>query len=256
LAEISTVILWSETTLCVGDEDMKNKTYSRTILSVTIILFSTIALLLFAHGKTLGDTAPWPIKEHQGAYTLIAMPGKDGKSVDVYVNADLHSPKSLQKYVEALKKQLSDLATSSKKDIPVMITFSHPMSVKDARALTRECNVDVSEFLVVGHEDGKPENRGGGIHLRSLDAMTEEEIMAPEPMGPNMGDIIFSGVMVLKGVVATGEGLKCLDKSPDVYFVDTMALEASNLLEAQYPEQVSGKELNITLETPFWSLDW
>jgi len=235
---------------------MKNQSFSRTLLSVTIILFSTIALLLFAHGKTLGDTAPWPIKEHRGAYTLVAMPGKDGSSVDVYVNADFHSPKSLQKYAETLKKQLSNLATSSQENILVMITFSHPMSVKDARALTRACNVDVSEFLVVGHEDGKPENRGWEIHLDPLDAMTEEEIMAPEPMGPNMGDIIFSGVMVLKGVVAIGEGLKCLDKSPDVYFVDTMALEASNLPEDQYPDQVSGKELNITLETPFWSLDW
>ena len=235
---------------------MKRIPFSRKYVIATTVLFSAILLILFISNRVLGDTAPWPIIEHRDAYTLVAMPGKDGRSVDVYINVDFHSQKLLQKYAESLMKQLSDLATTSKKNIPVMITFSHPMSVKEARTLTRACNVDVSEFLVVGHEDGKRENRGWGIHLRSLDAITEEEIMAPEPMGPNMGDLVPSGIMVLKGIAASGQGLRCLHQSTDVYLVDTTALEASNLLNTQYPDQVSGKELNITLESPFWSLDW
>jgi len=235
---------------------MKKTIFLWKHVMVAILFLGALLPPLFMSNRASGDTAPWPIKTRRDAYTLVAMPGKDGRSVDVYLNVDFHSPKSLQKYVKALKKQLSDLATSSKENIPVMITFSHPLSVRDARALTGACQVDVSEFLVVGHEDGKRENRGWGIHLRSIDDMTEEEIMAPEPMGPNMGDLIPSGIMVLKGIVATGQGLQCLHQSPDVYLVDTMALEASNLLEAQYPDQISGKELNITLESPFWSLDW
>ncbi len=213
-------------------------------------------VLFFSIELVRSRLSAWPIKGHMKGYSFMAMPGEDGRSIDVSVSVDFSTESTIRRYARLCRSKAKKLASDpSARDVPVLITFDHPLNVQFVRGLESRCRMHVEQFVVVGRARKGSTERGCSILLQPLDSLTDDDVMSDVALGQDEV-LSHSGIIFAKGTVEDSEGLGCLLAEPDVYVLDTSEWEIRRLLEEKYPKEIAGKDLNFELKTPFWRLKW
>lgn len=219
--------------------------------TIHTILFLAFTLALTAVTPLVASRVQSQGKTDSFEYSI---QGDKDQSVYVTVGVNMDDEHSRQKYIDANKQRGYELiANKQNEHIPVQITFASPISIHEVRKLVESTNFDVEEFLLVGHSTISQE-RGTHIQFSSLDVPIPER----ELIDPNSGEeIVFEGIMVLKGqVVATNAGLGKWLADERVYLVDTSKVELLEILGKEHMNKIAGKEVEISIPSPFWNLDW
>lgn len=180
--------------------------------------------------------------------------GDKEESVYVTVGVDLDNANARQKYIEANIQRGNALIASKQNElVPVQITLNHPIPASEIRQLVESTGFIVDSFLLVGHSTIS-QQRGTYIQFSSLDELIPER----EIIDPNTSEeIVFEGIMVLQGdVPASNDGLGQWLASDLVYLADTSEVEMRELLNMRHASEVAGKEIEISIPSPFWNLDW
>ena len=175
--------------------------------------------------------------------------------VQVTVSTDWHDPKALQTYIAANVRRGEQLiAEGTRGLVPVQITFARPVQIDGVRTLVEETGLQVESLALVGYTS-LTNQRSVYIRFDSL----EEDLPGRVPTDPpGTGDeVVIQGLMVLQGSVPANQGgLGKWLNNPDVYLVDTSELEAIAVVQGRHGREVQDRQIEIVVETPFWSLDW
>lgn len=180
--------------------------------------------------------------------------GDKAQSIYVTVGVNMEDIGARQAYLDANVERNQKLLEDNLDDlIPVQVTFAHPVAVANVKALVASTGFTVDSFLLVGHSTIS-QQRGTHIQFSSLDdSVPEREIIDPV----SGEEIVFEGIMVLQGIVpANSDGLGQWMKNDSVYLLDSSEVEMSELLSRQYANEIAGKDVEISLPSPFWDLDW
>ncbi len=219
------------------------------VLSIPLLLATIIALVLTSpliagriqsQGKT--DSFEYSIQ------------GDKERSVYVTVGVNMDDADARQKYIDVNIQRGNELVNNKQNGlVPVQITFIRPVSVSEVKQLVESTGFIVDSFLLVGHSTIS-QQRGTRIQFSSLDSTVPER----ELIDPNTGEeIVFEGVMVLKGDVPSNTyGLGQWLANDLTYLVDTSEVEMRELLNERHANEIVGKEIEISIPSPFWDLDW
>lgn len=178
----------------------------------------------------------------------------DNEGIYMVVSVDTNDPLVLKKYVEANHQRGQALISQNRGErVPVQVTFARPIPIADVKAMVEKTSFQVTSFLLVGYSTIS-QQRGFHVQFNSLDG----DIPDREIMDPATGDeLVFSGIMALQGEVKAAEdGLGYWLSNDQVYLVDTTKLEALNLAASRHSKETANKQIEVSLPTPFWELDW
>ncbi|MEW6233178.1 MAG: hypothetical protein AB1566_12805 [Chloroflexota bacterium] len=225
-------------------------TQRRWLLGVPLALaVAVLALLVTAQSAYV---APPYLEGIANSFRYTGQGQRNG-SLYVNISVNLDDPVSLQKYIEANRQRGRDLVHNGRSPIPIRVTFARPLSLGEVRDLVRESGLQVSSFAMVGHSSlsGK---RGMHVEFSSVD----KEVPATLNMDPtgNGEQLVLTGVMVLYGEILNPQGLARLLADERVYLADTSEVEVRELLAQRHASVVAGKELVVSVPSPFWKLDW
>lgn len=177
----------------------------------------------------------------------------------VTVSVDIDNPNALRAYVEAATNRGWALIQSGDpQTIWVQVTFRRPVPIPEVRALVEETGFRVDSYLLVGRHPTNGE-RMYEIQFGPLeDSAIHTTFPQPPPAPPDPGvDGTLAGVMLLQGEVDTTEqGLGRWLADERVYLMDTTSVEMHQLVAQRHAAVVSGKEIEISVPSPFWNLDW
>ncbi|MDL1897566.1 hypothetical protein FBQ82_14975 [Anaerolineae bacterium CFX7] len=166
------------------------------------------------------------------------------------------TPEQLAKYRQANRRRIRELAERGMTDIPVQITFNHPLPQAEARTLAAEVGLTVKDFVMVGRSEVSKQ-RGTHFTLGALDKAVRfhRDINPPDsPAGTD--NLVLVGVMVINGTVADSAGLERLEADNRIYLVDTTEVQVRELLQKQHRAWLDGKTVVVAVPSPYWSLDW
>jgi hypothetical protein len=227
----------------------RNPAFLGTILTFTILLG---ALFMVQPSLSMADRIQIQARAGSFSYTI---QGDKPDSVYVVVSVNLNDPDSRQQYINANLDRGRELLTNNESRlVPVQVTFSKPVPVKEAHELITRTNFLVESYLVVGYTEASRE--------RSTRAwfgpLNPDDIPDREVFDPRKGEeIVYQGIMVLVGQVMTdSNGLGELLYNDLVYLVDTSELELRGLLSSKHANVTLNKEVAISIPSPFWDLDW
>lgn len=221
----------------------------KVIVSMTVLL-ATIATLILA-SPLIASRIQTQGKTNSFEYSI---QGDKEDSIYVTVGVDMDDLSARQKYIEANVQRGNSLVANKQNGlVPVQITLVRPISIPEVRQLVESTGFIVDSFLLVGHST-ITQQRGTHIQFSSLD----EPIPEREIINPNTGEeIVFEGIMVLQGdVLANSDSLGQWLTSDLVYLVDTSEVEIRELLNERHANEIMGKEIEISIPSPFWELDW
>lgn len=193
--------------------------------------------------------------QFSGATDAFRYSGQDDNG-DIYmvVSVDTGDPAALEKYIEANRQRgLALVRWNAGEWVPVQITFAQPMPVSTVKAMVEQTDLQMTSFLQVGHStiSGK---RGTRVQFGPLSG----DIPEREAIDPATGEeLVFSGIMVLQGEVRVDtEGLGYWLANDQVYLVDTSKLTVLDLAVSRHSRETANKQIEVSLPTPFWNLDW
>jgi hypothetical protein len=224
----------------------------KVVLGITILL-SVIITTLVLTSPLIASRTQSQGKTDSFAYSI---QGGKGQSQSVYIaiSVDWDDPEARQKYSDKNIQRGHELVNNGQKElIPIQVTFAHPISVDEARQLVESTGFIVDSFLLVGNSTIS-QQRGTHIQFSDLD----NDVPHRELIDPATGEeIVFVGVMVLRGhVFSDAYGLGQWLANDVVYFVDTSEVELRELLNKHHLSEIAGKEIDISVPSPFWDLDW
>ncbi len=224
------------------------KISKRTLLIGTLVVMGiVVAMLLTTPSAYL---APLFVQGETDSFRYSAqVEGADNLYVNVSIDFD--NPEALKKYRQANQQRGKQLDEQNMREIPVQITFKQPLPQVEARVLAEEVGLAVQDFTMVGHS-AVSKQRGGHFTLGDLD----NPVPVEQNMGPNQEKLMLEGVMVIKGAVANGAGLKQLEGDKRIYLVDTSEAQVRELLQKHHRAWVQNKTIVVTVPSPFWNLDW
>lgn len=176
----------------------------------------------------------------------------------VVVSVDIDDAMALEAYRQASAERARALIQQGKpQPVWVQVTFRRPVPIADVRALVNDTGFRVDSFLLAGRApDGQKLTR---IQVGALeDSAAQMNVPPPPPAAPVGGvEVTLAGVMLVQGEVDTTEqGLGRWLADERVYMVDTTSIEVHELIAQRHAAVVSGKEIVISVPSPFWNLDW
>ena len=193
---------------------------------------------------------------------------EDAGYVEVLVSVRWEDPQAMQTYIDAnLQRGNTLVAKNTNAMVPVQITFVRPMPIEDVRILVAQTNFQVDNFILVGYSTVSKQ-RGTYFRLGALAQAQDRDSLIPESerlpiperelMDPATGDeLVFDGLMVLEGQApASVNGLGQWLNNPDAYLVDTSTVEVLEIIRGQHAAIVANNDIEVSLESPFWLLDW
>ncbi len=182
--------------------------------------------------------------------------GQANGNLYVTVSVDFDDPVARENYLAANRQRGQVLlAQDTMYPLPLQITFAAPVSLQDARTLVSETYVQVNSFALVGRSSLDGKKRGGHWEFGGLDRAVAE-VRSMDPATVTGEQLVLAGVMVIQGTVTDASGLARLLADPRIYLVDTSEVELRTLITQRHRLESTSKDLDISIPSPFWSLDW
>ena len=210
-----------------------------------------VALAVFLTGQSafMGPL----YQQGESASFRYTIQGQRNGSLYVNISVNFDDPDSLQKYMEANRQRGRTLVNKGQSPIPIRVTFVRPLPLSEAREFIRETGLHVSSFAMVGRSSL---NGRKGVHVEF--SSVDKEMPAALNVDPTgQGErLVLRGVMVLYGEIQNPQGLARLLADERVYLADTSEVEVRELLAQRHASVVAGKELVVSVPSPFWKLDW
>lgn len=219
---------------------------------VFLILASvtTLVVALFATAQ-VADLAPIFVQGETPSFRYSAKSHRSG-NLEVVISVNFDDPATLQKYIQANRQRGQELVKKGQVPIPVRITFARPLPLDETRKLAQETSLDVTSFAMVGRSSTRPDSKGSHIEFGPLsrDVQTRQKI---DPTGGGE-ELILSGVMVLYGEMRDVMGLSRLLNDERVYLADTSEVEVRQVLEERHAPLINGRQLTVSIPSPFWNM--
>ncbi|MDL1897565.1 hypothetical protein FBQ82_14970 [Anaerolineae bacterium CFX7] len=225
------------------------KITKRKVLIGAFVLMGILgAMLLTTQSAYL---APLFVQGETESYRYTAQGERNNLYITVSVNFD--DAATLQKYRRVNQRRGEQLSKQNKKDIPLLLTFAHPLPLAQARELVRQTDLDVSSYMMVGHSSLSGE-RGTYINFETLEQ--DVELARNVDSTGNGEQLLLEGVMVIQARLRDSSALGKLLRDERIYLVDTTEFEVRELLSQRHAAMIKGKAIDVTVPSPFWNLDW
>lgn len=171
----------------------------------------------------------------------------------ITIGIDFYNPQAAEKYRQVNEQRAMRLAKEKRKEVPVSITFAHPVPQGEAHALALQAGLEVRQFIMVGHSNLTGE-RGTFGTLGALDKTVEHVREINRMAGEER--LVLEGVMVVEGRLRNAKALPELLSDKRIYLVDTSEFEVRQVLAQQHAATTVGKTIVVSVPSPFWKLDW
>ncbi len=172
--------------------------------------------------------------------------------IDIGVNGAWDDPQTAEAYRDANTARARALiARGEARPIWVQVAFARPLPADEVRALVEKTGFQVENYMLVG----RASNGERVMHVQMGAIGDDVAMQASDPhWNVEMG---YAGIMLLQGTVeTTEEGLGRWLTDERVYIIDTTGEEVRELAAQRHANAVAGREIVVSLESPFWDFEW
>jgi hypothetical protein len=205
----------------------------RLLIAVAFVVIVCTAIFSVVHAS--GDGPP---------YTVEQLPCG---ALRVHVQVDLVSRAARDRYAAQQRQEALALARSNRdEDIPVQLTFAHPLSIDELRTLAQDTDLALELILLEArdpnHEQHTVAARGAGTGLANPDSLKS---------GLDARNLQLVGVTAARGIVAaSGTGLEKLATDERIYLPDVTPYLLATEVAAQHDVEVG--QVQVSVPTPHW----
>ncbi len=222
-------------------------------VAAIVLAFAVIGTTLFVMRQPdPGNAAPAipEIVSEQGGFTLVLPPDDTP-----LVRFDLFDPASSEPYYEANERRIQQLINqpAGQTDlIKVTLTFKKSVPWEEFVALRDQVGLETN---IITFAERGPEGEKWAIDV--VQWMPDEELTAFVARDAvKVNTTVLGVILVEASITPDQETLGVLASDPRVFAVDTVRVEAAQLLAQQSDEFGSVDPAKIGVPSPYWHFDW
>lgn len=221
-----------------------------------VFVFASLALYV-AGRQTLGagkiytlptDSLSYVI-QNEGAGVAVVSVAPISNASDKKANYILSAKTRTVSLSQELKMTAEPESVS---DIPIQITFVKPLDLNEAKAFVSDNSLLVESFALVLRT--ATNDRATAVYFGDLDTKTTAGEMRNSKGG--VDTIPVGKVIVLKAKLQKPMRLEGIANDDRVFLADTSEHYVRGILNQKHSMEIAGKQIVVSVETPFWSLDW